>query len=636
MPTSSHFSWCPALLLALTALARPAAAQAPFYAAANVTNTTGTYTDLGTTGAAIATANTDDANSAATPIGFTFTYNGTAFTDFVLNTNGFVKLGTAAPTGAQFGDGGQSVSNGPLDGPDSNLLLPLNQDLGPGSAGGTEYRVLTTGAAPNRVCTIQWKNVSDKPRTTVGTQYANFSFQAKLYETSNQIDFVYGPATAGSPAADMVKVCIVGLKGSSATALVLGSKASTSAWSGTIFLDGPYTGNGHNVRGTVLPDPGRTYRFAAPVANDAAVAAVQAPTQLPIPQGAPHPVRALVANSGTTAQSNIQVTLTATGANTYTATQTIASLPLGPPAVVTFAGYTPTNPGPTTLTVSVPADGNNGNNSRSLAQLVNTSTYSFADPGVGARQGVGFGPTDPYNAGMVRLSTSTPLRVTQVRAYLRSAIAAPAPGATEGKTVFGVLFNAAGAVLARSADYVVTGRDLDTYVTFTLTNPPTLPAGSDLYVGLAQTYQPGQTTAYFPLGAQANGPVGQPNTFYGASTTQGGAPVDLTTLGLADKLMIEAVTQVVLGTRNAALAAQVGLYPNPAHGAFAVTVPAGPLGAATATLQNALGQVVRQCPLGLPAAGGTASFDVRGLAPGVYTLQLLSGETLVVKRVVLE
>ena len=38
----------------------------------------------------------------------------------------------------------------------------------------------------------------------------------------------------------------------------------------------------------------------------------------------------------------------------------------------------------------------------------------------------------------------------------------------------------------------------------------------------------------------------------------------------------------------------------------------------------------------LAAAGGTAEFDVRGLAAGVYSLRLLTGETLVVKRVVLE
>ena len=38
----------------------------------------------------------------------------------------------------------------------------------------------------------------------------------------------------------------------------------------------------------------------------------------------------------------------------------------------------------------------------------------------------------------------------------------------------------------------------------------------------------------------------------------------------------------------------------------------------------------------LAAAGGTAEFDVRGLAAGVYSRRLLTGETLVVKRVVVE
>ena len=92
---------------------------------------------------------------------------------------------------------------------------------------------------------------------------------------------------------------------------------------------------------------------------------------------------------------------------------------------------------------------------------------------------------------------------------------------------------------------------------------------------------------------------------------------------------------VVTGTRNEVLAAQVGLYPNPARDAFTLHVPAGLLGAGTATLRNALGQVVLTRPIDLPA-GGTAPFDVRGLATGVYTLHLLSGETRVTKRVVLE
>ncbi|WP_210519232.1 fibronectin type III domain-containing protein [Hymenobacter terricola] len=94
--------------------------------------------------------------------------------------------------------------------------------------------------------------------------------------------------------------------------------------------------------------------------------------------------------------------------------------------------------------------------------------------------------------------------------------------------------------------------------------------------------------------------------------------------------------RVLSANRNEALAATVGLYPNPAHRSFTLSVPAGSLHAASASLINALGQVVQTRQLNLPAAGGTADFDVTNLATGVYSLQLKTGETLVVKRVVVE
>jgi hypothetical protein len=40
--------------------------------------------------------------------------------------------------------------------------------------------------------------------------------------------------------------------------------------------------------------------------------------------------------------------------------------------------------------------------------------------------------------------------------------------------------------------------------------------------------------------------------------------------------------------------------------------------------------------LNLPAAGGSADFNVSSLAAGVYSLTLKSGNDLVVKRVVVE
>lgn len=260
----------------------PFAAHAQFnYVPTNVVNAAGTYTALGTSGTVIATANTDDANSAAQPIGFTFTYNGTAFTQFVLNTNGLIRLGAAAPSVANiFLSQDQSTTQTAVDpvrstdAANTNLIMPFNADLVSGTST-AEYRVSTTGTSPNRVCTIQWANVSDKTGTgtdTAPTQYTNFSFQAKLYESTNNIEFVYGAATASTNAATS-RFPSVGVKGADAASAVLGNKTTgAAAWSTTVFINGPYTTTTHNFRNVALPDLGRTYRFVAgpaiAVAND--------------------------------------------------------------------------------------------------------------------------------------------------------------------------------------------------------------------------------------------------------------------------------------------------------------------------------------------------------------------------------
>jgi hypothetical protein len=256
--------WLPVLLL-------PFATQAQTlnYMPASARNIVGTYSDLGTAGTAIVTANFDNANSAATPIGFSFSYNGGTFTQFVLNTNGYLKLGATFPAAPFFGAGPQDVTGGPLNSADSNLILPFNYDLEAGT-GTPEYRVATTGTSPNQVTTIQWKNVSPKtlnfnPTTSVDKQFLNMNFQVKLYEGSNTIEFVYGPATSNT-ATSSAEWAVAGLKGSGSAAgqTVLVEKLSSIAWSGATFISGAYTSiNAFNIRQTFLPDPGRTYRFVA-------------------------------------------------------------------------------------------------------------------------------------------------------------------------------------------------------------------------------------------------------------------------------------------------------------------------------------------------------------------------------------
>jgi len=53
----------------------------------------GTYTATSGAATQIIAPNIDDGNSAATNIGFSFTYNGSPFTQFVANSNGHIRLG---------------------------------------------------------------------------------------------------------------------------------------------------------------------------------------------------------------------------------------------------------------------------------------------------------------------------------------------------------------------------------------------------------------------------------------------------------------------------------------------------------------------------------------------------------------
>jgi hypothetical protein len=93
----------------------------------------------------------------------------------------------------------------------------------------------------------------------------------------------------------------------------------------------------------------------------------------------------------------------------------------------------------------------------------------------------------------------------------------------------------------------------------------------------------------------------------------------------------------VLATQSALSAAQVSLFPNPAHGSFTLLLPpvAGQR-AVQATLLNVLGQPVLSRSIALNAAGATAEFDTHSLAQGVYLLRLTAGDQTLTQRVTLE
>ena len=514
-------SFRPLLFLAVWG-GSPAQAQTLPQTANAATNRAGTYTDLGTAGTVIATPNTDDANSSAVPIGFAFRFNGTSYTSFVLNTNGLLKLGTAAPAVADFITYAEENVGGPVSNPAAtDLIMPFNTDLTAGSGGPTEYRVAVSGTAPNRVCTVQWKNVADKPMATSATdptlqatQFANISFQVKLYEGSDAVAVVYGPGTGGVASGDAYKYVNVGIKGagSANNQLILAQKASVSGWSTTVFLNAPYAGNTHNVRGSLPPDPGRTYTFGIAVPNDAGVAAIQGFGTVLTPAGSPVTLRAVVRNAGTTALRNITVNLDVTGANTATQSQVIPTLAVGNSTVVTFANVALPVVGSNTVTVSLPtADGNLTNNTLSQPMPTSASVFSYIVPSAGLFNGYGI---TPGNEGgfAAKFTFSQPKDIVSVSAYITDYAATPTAGRTVGQTVYAVVADAlSGAILTRSPNYVVTAADANAVHTFNLTAPVTVPAG-DVLAGMV-VIAPAGVPQFYAMGVQNEDPT-RPGTFF--------------------------------------------------------------------------------------------------------------------------
>jgi hypothetical protein len=243
------------------------------YASDNCENAARKYKKLDQKSTAITTnysgnpLDADNDNSSVQDIGFDFFYNGAIFKTFVLNTNGFIKLGNTPPSSAKIAYAqALGVGHSAITAPDSNLLYPFNRDMI--AVKETYYRLATTGKPGERICTIEFANLADNIKPA---QFASISFQVRLYETSNVIEFLYGDWTASAEASALT-VAAVGIKGNSTSASVNVMKGSVTEWDLPMgsdnakpysFLDGNYHASGPNfgARNTALPDAGRTYRF---------------------------------------------------------------------------------------------------------------------------------------------------------------------------------------------------------------------------------------------------------------------------------------------------------------------------------------------------------------------------------------
>jgi hypothetical protein len=309
-------------------------------------SSSGTYSEI--TGTSLGTALDDDIFS-ATPIGFTFVFNGTAYTTLSVSANGWVAFGTGTPSSNY-----TPISAAGGDG----TISALANDMQGNPNGVLSYTTL--GSAPNRVFVVQWKDWNKyQASANVGQSY---NFQIKLYETSNKIEIVYGSFT---PTASYgYEVGIRGNIQSSVTSLltpwdfqnrsvVSGSTTWASSSAGTVETATATVGVG------LAPASGLTYTYQLPTL-DAGIAGI--PSQsYPMASGAQN-VTVSLKNGGTTTLTSAVINWSINGV-AQTPLNWTGSLTSGNSATVTLGSYTFNNNTVYSIaaTVSNPNNGTDGN-----------------------------------------------------------------------------------------------------------------------------------------------------------------------------------------------------------------------------------------------------------------------------------
>lgn len=135
---------------------------------------------------------------------FSFEYDGIRYDKIQVSTNGWLELGkgesgsdSSLSTSAQLGYVG-AANNERLASTErpSKALAPWWDDLTTGSEGEISYKIV--GNLPDRKLIVQWKNMQAYSSGT-STQ---LNFQVHLQETTNNIEFHYGPVTTGTYTGD--------------------------------------------------------------------------------------------------------------------------------------------------------------------------------------------------------------------------------------------------------------------------------------------------------------------------------------------------------------------------------------------------------------------------------------------------
>ncbi|HVZ40657.1 MAG TPA: choice-of-anchor D domain-containing protein [Candidatus Kapabacteria bacterium] len=136
----------------------------------------------------------EDATAGPFSIGFSFVFNGTAYSTFTLNARGFLILGTTLNSNPN-----NAIEAPPI--PDPIIAAFWDQQhMYDGSAtcippvASVNVSYVVTGVAPNRVLNVEWGTqlVSAATYYYAGNCLPMCDYEIRLYECSNRIEFQYG------------------------------------------------------------------------------------------------------------------------------------------------------------------------------------------------------------------------------------------------------------------------------------------------------------------------------------------------------------------------------------------------------------------------------------------------------------
>ena len=228
--------------------------------------------------------------------------------------------------------------------------------------------------------------------------------------------------------------------------------------------------------------PALLFKATNTATNDIGVLDVLADGKISKQFNAPQTIVADVANSSIGAQSNVTVALTVGGANVFTDTKIIASMPAGSISSLTFAPFTSSNSGINTISVTALfPDQNLANNQRVWTQSVTCTEVGTVPPVLGSAFITSNAYGNGTGTGFIYTTLYTPVGncvLTGVRM-----VVANLPAYNIGKPITPVLLDNTGTILASGSPVVTTSGMLGNWTNFAFQTPPALTAGTDYFIG---------------------------------------------------------------------------------------------------------------------------------------------------------